>query len=80
MFSFLDNTGLLSVNKKNVDAPDTSKGKGDVALTVEGFDHSCIDLQGASQSPLLPSSGNHMKPGSEKSENSGCTNTRGSYT
>lgn len=77
MVSFLDNTGLLSVNKKNVDAPDTSEGKGDVALTVEGFDRSGSELQGASQSPLLHSSGNHMKPGSKKSENSGCTKTRG---
>ncbi|KAK2417665.1 hypothetical protein P8452_62101 [Trifolium repens] len=38
MSSFLDNTGLLSVNNNNVDAPDTSKEKGDAALTVEGFD------------------------------------------
>lgn len=75
MFSFQDNMGLLSVNKKNVDAPDTSKGKGDVPLTVEGFDHSGINLQGVSQSLLFPSSGNHMKP--EKSENSGCINTQG---
>ncbi|CAK8530310.1 unnamed protein product [Lathyrus sativus] len=75
MFSFQDNMGLLSVNKKNVDAPDTSTGKGDVPLTVEGFDHSGINLQGVSQSLLFPSSGNHMKP--EKSENSGCTNTQG---
>lgn len=74
MFSFQDNMGLLSVNKKNVDAPDTSKGKGDVPLTVEGFDHSGINLQGVSQSLLFPSSGNHMKP---KSENSGCINTQG---
>jgi uncharacterized C2H2 Zn-finger protein len=77
MSSFLDNTGLFSVNNKNGDAPDTSKGKGDAALTVEGFDHSVIDLQGFSESPLLPSSGNHIKPGYEKSENSGCINTKG---
>jgi uncharacterized C2H2 Zn-finger protein/DNA-directed RNA polymerase subunit RPC12/RpoP len=77
MSSFLDNTGLFSVNNKNGDAPDTSKGKGDAALTVEGFDHSVIDLQGFSESPSLPSSGNHMKPGYEKSENSGCINTKG---
>ncbi|PNX90976.1 methyl-CpG binding domain protein, partial [Trifolium pratense] len=75
--SFLDNTSLLSVNNKNVDAPDTSKGKGGAALTVDGFDHSGIDLQGISQIPLLPSFGNHMTPGYEKSENSGCTNTKG---
>lgn len=77
MFSFLDNTCLLSVNKQNVDAPDTSNGQCDVALTVEGFDHSGIDLRGVSQSPLLPLSGNHMIPGSEKSESSGRTYTKG---
>ncbi|XP_045817723.1 uncharacterized protein LOC123910610 [Trifolium pratense] len=77
IYSFLDNTSLLSVNNKNVDAPDTSKGKGGAAPTVDGFDHSGIDLQGISQIPLLPSFGNHMTPGYEKSENSGCTNTKG---
>lgn len=75
MFSFQDNMDLLSVNKKNVDAPDTSKGKRDVPLTVEGFDHSGISLQGVSQSLLFPSSSSHMKP--EQSENSDCTNTQG---
>ncbi|KAK7328142.1 hypothetical protein VNO77_22238 [Canavalia gladiata] len=70
MVTFLDNMGLLSVNRKNVNA-ETSKGKDDAALTIERFDRSGIDLDGVSQNPLLPSS--------EKSENSGCTNSMGQF-
>lgn len=79
MVTFLDNMGLLSVNKQNVDASDTSNEKDDVAPTDEGFDQSGIDVGGVSQSPLLPLSGNHIIPESEKSENSGCTNTKRNF-
>ncbi|XP_061365444.1 uncharacterized protein LOC133308766 isoform X2 [Gastrolobium bilobum] len=76
MVTCLDNMVLLSVNEQNVNASETSKGKDDVALTVEAFDQSGINLEVVSQSPLFPLSGNHIMPESEKNEKSGYTNTR----
>ncbi|KAK7302532.1 hypothetical protein RJT34_13424 [Clitoria ternatea] len=76
MVTFLDNMGLLSVNKENFNASETSKEKDDVALTVDGFDQSGIDLDGVSCDPLPPLSGDHIIPESDKSGNSGCSITR----
>ena len=79
MVTCLDNMGLLSVNMQNVNPSEIYKGKDDVALSVEGFDQSEIDLGGASQGPLLPLSGCHKISESGKNENSGCTNTKGQF-
>ncbi|KAK7246744.1 hypothetical protein RIF29_41614 [Crotalaria pallida] len=76
MITCLDNTGLFSVNVQNGNASDIYKGKDGVALTVEGFDQSGIDLEGVSQCPLLHLARNHMIPESEKNENSSCTNAK----
>ncbi|XP_027338094.1 uncharacterized protein LOC113852032 [Abrus precatorius] len=69
MVTFLDNMGLLSVNKKNVNSTETSKGKDDAKSAVGGFDQSGIDLDGFSQNPLLPLSRNHVILESEDNSN-----------
>ncbi|TKY71472.1 Methyl-CpG-binding domain-containing protein 8 [Spatholobus suberectus] len=79
MVTFLDNMCLLSVNKQDVNASETSKVKDDVALTIEELDRSGIDLDGVSQNCLLPLSEHHMIPESEKSENSGGANMKGQF-
>lgn len=76
MVTFLDNMSLLSVNKQDVKASDTSDAKDDVELTIEDLDQSGIDLDGVTEVRLLPLSELNMIPESEKSENSGCSNTR----
>nr|KYP60566.1 hypothetical protein KK1_022973 [Cajanus cajan] len=73
MVTFLDNMGLLSVNKQDVNAFETSMVKDDVALTIEELDQSEIDLDGASQNQLHPKSEHHIGQESEKSV---CTNTK----
>lgn len=70
----LDHMGLLTVNKQNINASENSKGKDDVALTIDGFDPSGVDLKGVSQSPLLPLSGNCIIPDAENNGCSGGTN------
>ncbi|KAG4399137.1 hypothetical protein AAZX31_08G176300 [Glycine max] len=79
MVTFLDNVGLLSVNKQDVNVPETSKVKDDVPLTIEELDQSGMDLDEDSHNCLLPLSEHHIIPESEKSENSGCANTKGLF-
>ncbi|CAJ1963471.1 unnamed protein product [Sphenostylis stenocarpa] len=76
MVTFLDNMGLLSVNKQDVKASETSDLKEDVELTIEELDQSGIDLDCVSEIRLLPLSEQNMIPELEKSENSGCSNTK----
>lgn len=48
-------------------------------LTIEELDQSGMDLDDNSQNCLLPLSKHHIIPESEKSENSGCANTKGLF-
>ncbi|XP_028800784.1 uncharacterized protein LOC114756036 isoform X2 [Neltuma alba] len=70
-----DPIGLSTVNEQNVDALENSKTKDDVVLTFDGLDQSCVDLEGVSQSPLLPLSGNGITHEVENNRNSGGTIT-----
>ncbi|KOM53975.1 hypothetical protein LR48_Vigan09g263400 [Vigna angularis] len=73
MVTFLDNMGLLSVNKQDVKASETSEVKDDVELTIEELDQSGIDLDGVSEVHL---SELNMIPESEKGENSESSNAK----
>ncbi|XP_047155664.1 uncharacterized protein LOC124826777 [Vigna umbellata] len=76
MVTFLDNMGLLSVNKQDVKASETSEVKDDVELTIEELDQSGIDLDGVSEVRILPLSELNMIPESEKGENSESSNAK----
>ncbi|KAL2342094.1 hypothetical protein Fmac_010034 [Flemingia macrophylla] len=76
MVTFLDNVGLLSVNKQDITS-ETSKVKDDVALTIEELDQTGFGLDGVSQNCLLPLSEHNIRQESENIETSGFTNARG---
>ncbi|XP_054802329.1 uncharacterized protein LOC129306043 isoform X2 [Prosopis cineraria] len=71
----VDLMGLSTVNEQNVDEFESSKIKDDVVLTFDGLGQSSVDLEGVSQSPLLPFSGSCVIPEVENNRNSSGTNT-----